>query len=82
MNINEVGMCGRACGVCRFFKKECRGCRAENKISKSDCVISRCAKKKKVRTCLTCSEMPCKLLRTLLKSYCPVYDDLKHKFGI
>ena len=77
----EIGLCGRACGICRFFNKECRECRKENE-KKSECVIYKCAKKRGVFSCLNCPEMPCTLMRHLLKSYCPVYDKITHKFNI
>lgn len=78
----EVGYCGNACGACRFFGKECRGCRIESENLKDPCIIARCAKEKGVSHCLVCLENPCALKRRLLKSYCPVYENFARKFGI
>lgn len=79
IKISETGLCGRACGFCRHYQKECRGCRKEN-ARNPVCIIYKCAKKIKVSLCLQCHKMPCELQRKLLGSYCPCYDKIVHKF--
>ena len=78
----EVGYCGIACGACRFFQKECAGCRAENEKLAEPCVIAKCAKEKGVAHCLVCVKNPCVLKRKVLKSYCPIYENFARKFGL
>ena len=69
-----IGRCGIACGLCRHFNNQCLGCEEENRAAHI-CLIFNCAEKKDIKYCIMCPETPCKLMRGLSKSYCPVYCD-------
>jgi hypothetical protein len=71
-----IGRCGLACEVCKNFNHGCFGCEEENRL-KSTCLIFNCAEEKRIQYCLRCIEYPCKLMRGLSKSYCPVFTGLK-----
>jgi hypothetical protein len=75
MNIT-IGKCGLACGLCKHYNLRCLGCEKEN-LAKHVCLIFNCAEEKNVKYCLDCEEYPCRLMKGLSKSYCPVFTSIK-----
>lgn len=73
-----IAKCGLACEVCQYFiNRDCLGCVRENELN-SKCLIFTCAKKKKIKYCLQCSEFPCEFM-CLSKTYCPVFSKIKFR---
>ncbi|MGB3458876.1 MAG: DUF3795 domain-containing protein [Halobacteriota archaeon] len=60
-NKNLVGCCGIYCGLCTKYQSKapsrCIGCRLGKQHDW--CSIYRCCRKKKVITCIECTEYPC-----------------------
>ena len=80
----DVGACGRCCFSCRWIDRRlCRGCPEENALLPEDdqCIIFKCVRKKGVKHCLQCEEMPCQMRKELNGSYCPVYAKHHEKFA-
>lgn len=65
----EIGRCGVACAVCKYYKNVCLGCGDENQ-NETICVIYKCADKRNVKYCIQCNDFPCDLL-SISKSFCP-----------
>lgn len=71
--------CGMNCMVCYkhcYSKKACAGCLASD-IEKPEhcrnCKIKDCIKEKGINYCYQCSELPCKQIKNLEKSYTSRY---------
>lgn len=79
-NFDEVmfAPCGVNCLICymhanpRKYGKSCRGCfsqEQEKAIHCRRCRIKKCTEDKGLSHCFNCTDMPCKLIKNLDKSY-------------
>lgn len=76
-----IAPCGVNCMVCYVHlkkKKPCPGCKSENVAEKPlrccNCQIKVCSNSKRISHCFMCSDFPCKLVKSLDRSYKTRYN--------
>ena len=75
IDVSMFAPCGMNCKVCYkhcYHKKTCVGCLNSDKGKPEHCrkcKIKDCIKEKSLSYCFECDEYPCKLIKSLEKSY-------------